>query len=114
MDKASQESFRPIILERMEEIEKGLEKSSSEDTKAVSPDVAIGRLSRLDSMQMQQMSLAAQRRLREEMENLRMALGRIDAGRYGSCELCGKDISRERLEYQPAAVSCVPCLNRYA
>ncbi|NBB81177.1 MAG: hypothetical protein GVY36_17350, partial [Verrucomicrobia bacterium] len=80
-----------------------------EDTEAISPDKAIGRLSRLDSMQMQQMAVGMQSRMREEIKQLKEALQRIDRGRYGTCELCRKDIPLERLEFQLDATICVSC-----
>lgn len=111
MDKAQQEAHRATILARIAEIEENLA-GSAEDTKAISPDKAIGRLSRLDSMQMQQMALGMKQRMREELRRLQDALARIDRGAFGTCQLCGNDIPQERLEYQPDAVTCVDCLNR--
>jgi DnaK suppressor protein len=109
MDRATQESLRPVIMTRLQEIEAELD-AGAESTKAVAPDVSIGRLSRLDSMQMQQMALAAKRRLEEERARLHDALQRISAGTYGRCLQCGGDIALERLQYQPDAVVCMPCL----
>jgi len=111
METSEQKRFIPLIRERLGEIRKQLE-SGAEDREAVSPDKSIGRLSRLDSMQMQQMALAGKRRLEEEIRDLEEALKRIATGRYGKCQLCGRDIARERLEYQPAAASCVSCLEK--
>ena len=37
------------------------------------------------------------------------ALGRIDAGTYGTCERCGKDIPVERLEARPWAELDIDC-----
>ncbi len=34
------------------------------------------------------------------------ALERIDAGTYGTCEVCGKEIEHDRLEAEPAASTC--------
>ena len=50
--------------------------------------------------------------MKEEISRLQEALGRIDRGIFGTCELCRKDISAERLDYQPDAAVCVDCLNR--
>lgn len=111
MEHSAQESFRPVIHARLAELEKELA-SLIEETHAVSPDVSIGRLSRLDSIQQQQMALANRRRLEDERGRLHEALRRIDGGAYGRCLLCGSDISRERLEIQPDAVTCVPCMRR--
>ena len=111
MEPANQEDFRPVIRNRLAALEVELA-ALVEDTAAISPDVSIGRLSRLDSMQQQQMALAGRRRLEEERGRLHEALRRIDTGTYGRCLLCGADISRERLEYQPDAVTCVPCMRK--
>lgn len=37
------------------------------------------------------------------------ALGRIDAGTYGLCERCAKQIAQERLEALPWATKCIEC-----
>ncbi len=101
-------SIRNDIEKRIHEIEKALHQDD-EDTKPVSPDVSIGRLSRLDSMQQQQMALAQQRRMQEEGERLRNALKRMDDGNYGICALCRQPIQEARLEAMPDTVVCVNC-----
>lgn len=37
------------------------------------------------------------------------ALGRIDAGSFGSCTSCGRSIAEERLEARPWASLCIEC-----
>lgn len=111
MDQSEQARFRPLVQARLDAIGQELEALTG-DTEAIAPDASIGRLSRLDSMQMQQMALAGKRRLEEERARLHEAMRRIDAGNYGRCQICGGDIALERLEFQPDAVTCVPCLNR--
>jgi RNA polymerase-binding protein DksA len=37
------------------------------------------------------------------------ALQRIDAGTYGMCTHCGREILRERLEANPSASLCIDC-----
>jgi DnaK suppressor protein len=37
------------------------------------------------------------------------ALERVAAGRYGTCEVCGRQIATERLEAIPWAATCVSC-----
>lgn len=111
MERDEQETYRLIVQRRLTALEAELA-ALQDATEAVVPDVAIGRLSRLDAMQQQQMALAGRRRLEEERARLREALPRIDTGAYGRCLLCGADLARERLEYQPEAVTCVPCLRK--
>jgi YteA family regulatory protein len=37
------------------------------------------------------------------------ALDRIENGTYGKCELCGKEISEERLDFMPNVTTCIDC-----
>ena len=39
--------------------------------------------------------------------NVKDALTRIDAGQYGFCATCGKEIEKERLRANPAARNCI-------
>ncbi len=79
------------------------------DAEVVSPDNAIGRLSRLDSMQMQEMALDAQRRREARIRQLQEALERMDSGDYGTCALCHQTIEYERLSTYPEATVCGRC-----
>lgn len=51
-------------------------------------------------------------RLGAAVADIEEALGRIDAGRYGTCDMCGGAIPLERLEAIPAASTCVTCSGR--
>jgi DnaK suppressor protein len=37
------------------------------------------------------------------------ALARIEAGTFGICEMCGDDISEERLKARPVTTLCIDC-----
>lgn len=37
------------------------------------------------------------------------ALARLEAGTYGTCASCGKEIPPARLEFRPASIYCVDC-----
>ena len=50
-------------------------------------------------------ALAAQ--LRTELDEVERALEKIEAGTYGTCEVCGEPISEARLEAMPAARFCI-------
>lgn len=60
------------------------------------------------------LALAAISRAREAVDDIDHAIGRIDAGTYGSCERCGAGIPFERLEALPQARVCVACHGRPA
>jgi RNA polymerase-binding transcription factor DksA len=42
-----------------------------------------------------------------ELAAVQKALDRLEAGRYGICEICGKPIAEARLEAMPAARYCI-------
>ncbi|NLC76533.1 MAG: conjugal transfer protein TraR [Clostridia bacterium] len=44
-----------------------------------------------------------------QLEQIELALERIEQGSYGYCTRCGKPISDERLEVMPEAEYCVAC-----
>jgi DnaK suppressor protein len=75
----------------------------------VAPDNAIGRLTRLDAMQAQQMALALRERQRIQLQKVEQALRLIEKGEYGTCRKCGEEIAAKRLEVAPESTLCVHC-----
>ena len=72
----------------------------------------VGRLSRMDALQAQAMSLDARRRRHEQLAGVARALARLDADDYGYCEECGDEIAAGRLEFDPTATLCIACASR--
>ena len=52
---------------------------------------------------------ATARSLLRSLQDVELALRRIDEGTYGTCEMCGRVIPSERLEALPASSRCVGC-----
>jgi DnaK suppressor protein len=48
-------------------------------------------------------------RMKVEIEAIDRALVKLEAGQYGRCEVCGKDIPQSRLEALPTAAVCLTC-----
>ena len=69
----------------------------------------VGRLSRMDALQAQEMAAATERRRELELERIDAALQRIASGDFGFCVLCGDDIGLERLEFDPTTPLCIAC-----
>ncbi len=70
---------------------------------------SVGRLSRMDAMQVQAMAQAVEVRRRGRLQRIEAALKRLDAGDYGYCTSCDEDIPLKRLEIDPATERCVDC-----
>ena len=96
------------VQDELDRIRRESEESGAE-REAISPDVSIGRLSRLDAMQMQEVAKDAERRREQRLHDLEAAQERIDNGEYGDCEICKEPIAFARLEAQPEAVRCGTC-----
>ena len=47
--------------------------------------------------------------LREVLDSVNEALGKLDAGTYGKCDVCGKQIPKKRLDALPQATMCTEC-----
>lgn len=45
--------------------------------------------------------------LRRDLDDIEKALERMDAGTYGTCEVCGAEIPAARLEVMPATRVCI-------
>ena len=45
--------------------------------------------------------------LREQLDDVERALGKLDAGTYGQCEVCSGQIGEARIEAMPAARFCI-------
>jgi len=69
----------------------------------------VGRLSRMDALQGQEMARAAERRRDTELRKIEAALARLDSGDYGWCVRCGEEIAAERLRLDPAIPVCIDC-----
>ncbi len=45
----------------------------------------------------------------KELEEISIALTKIDAGEYGICEMCEDEIGFQRLKVKPHAIYCIDC-----
>lgn len=83
---------------------------SAESRRPVTLDQqSVGRLSRMDAMQGQEMALAQNRRREAELARIEAALARLAAGDYGHCVLCDEPIAAKRLASDPSIATCVDC-----
>ncbi|THB63321.1 MAG: TraR/DksA family transcriptional regulator [Desulfovibrio sp.] len=76
----------------------------------VAPDVAIGRLSRLDTMLNQGINESALSQSRQRIGKLQRALARMQEDQdFGECMECGEPIPIPRLLALPETELCVEC-----
>ena len=87
-----------------------LSAGTSEERRPVELDQqSVGRLSRMDAMQIQAMALALEARRRGRLQLIEAALRRLEDGDYGYCVDCGEKIPVSRLSFDPTISRCVDC-----
>ena len=87
--------------------------STSEDRAPVELDQqSVGRLSRMDAIQVQAMAVATETRRQDRLQMIQGALRRLDDGEYGYCLACDEDIPAKRLAIDPAVTRCIDCAGR--
>ncbi|MDE0382737.1 MAG: TraR/DksA C4-type zinc finger protein [Defluviicoccus sp.] len=103
------EAMRSLLLEERESLLRA-SAATAEDRAPVELDQqAVGRLSRLDAIQVRAMAEASETRRQGRLHRIDAALKRIDDGSYGECMECGESIPPRRLEIDPTVAVCVPC-----
>lgn len=69
----------------------------------------MGRLTRIDALQGQQMAQEAERRRLLKLKQIGGALLRINNDDFGYCFKCDQDIAVERLNFDPTITRCINC-----
>jgi DnaK suppressor protein len=101
------------IRRTMEEERDALTESSAATAEGRAPveldQQSVGRLSRMDAIQVQAMAVATEARRQERLQVIEAALRRLDVSEYGYCVRCDEDIPARRLAVDPAVTRCVDC-----
>jgi len=100
--------LKQILLDKISETEL-LVKEYQELTKPIAPDVAIGRISRMDAINNKSITEAALRQAEEKLRNLQRVLSKIDDKDFGLCLKCHKPIPLGRILIRPESLYCVNC-----
>ncbi|MEM7546674.1 MAG: TraR/DksA C4-type zinc finger protein [Pseudomonadota bacterium] len=91
------------------ELDRPLAASTDETATVALDQQAIGRLSRMDLLQRQQLAKETERRRATARKRIMAALTRIDDDEYGWCASCGEAIPEGRLDADPTAAQCINC-----
>ena len=84
-------------------------KKYRELTKPISPENAIGRVSRMDAINNKSINDEALRKAELKLNNLNVALSKIEDPDFGICKRCQQPIPIGRLILIPQAICCVNC-----
>jgi len=108
MNPAQQQKIKNKITQDIELVKKEITELE-EKTKPVSPDVSIGRLTRQEMIQEQQVNKHALNEANIRLNKLTYASKKVDRDDYGVCMECEEDILFERLMLVPESSHCVSC-----
>ena len=112
MNKESLERFEQLLRHKQEQL-MILEDAGQSAAQTVELDQSkVGRLSRMDALQMQAMSQESNRRRALELKSIATAMMRIKQGRYGHCLSCDEEIMQKRLEISPETPYCISCAEK--
>ena len=103
-EKEIQEKIEKEILKTKEKIV-----DYTEMSKPVSPDDAIGRLSRMDAINNKSVAESALHKAKEKLKKLDYVKSQIGKEGFGLCKQCGNQIPVGRIIIRPESVYCVNC-----
>ena len=102
-------AMKARLLDLREETRQALSSAEADSHPVELDQSRVGRLSRMDALQVQAMAQEAERRHAVELTRIDAALERIESGDYGFCVNCGEEIAPKRLDFDPAAPNCIDC-----
>lgn len=78
-------------------------------TRPISPENAIGRVSRMDAINNKSINDSALRQAEQKLIDLNRVLEKAESKDFGICLRCKKPIPVGRLMIRPESLYCVPC-----
>lgn len=103
------EPLRKRLLDMKAALQRDETISEAERAPVDLDQTSVGRLSRMDAIQVQAMALANQQRRKAELDRVNAALARIDGEDFGYCAVCGGEIAEARLANDPSVTACIRC-----
>ncbi|HHB77661.1 MAG TPA: TraR/DksA family transcriptional regulator [Saprospiraceae bacterium] len=108
MDIQTKKRLKQKIIQEMKSTNRDI-LQLEEQTKPISPDDSIGRITRMDAINNKSVAESSLRMLRKKLTNLQLALSKIDEENFGQCISCGKSINEKRLMFMPESRYCILC-----
>ena len=103
------ETMRGMLHKLRDDLEAVAETSDAAAATVTLDQSRMGRLSRMDALQAQAISVDAKRRREAQLAGVVRALQRIDNQKFGFCTSCGEEIAARRLEFDPTIAVCIDC-----
>jgi len=108
LETEKREKLKNNIKEKIEGLKEDI-KSYKLLTQPVSPDNAIGRLTRMEAINSKSINEAALNKAKQTLSKMERALTMIDDPYFGLCRECEEPIPFARLIIMPESDLCVQC-----
>jgi DnaK suppressor protein len=108
LTKEEREALENLLHWQIEDVRDDIE-SLEEAVQPISPDNAIGRVSRMDAISSKSVNEELLRQSRQRLVQLEAALLRIREEAFGRCFRCGGAIPYGRLAVLPESTQCADC-----
>ena len=81
-------------------------------TQPISPENAIGRVSRMDAINNKSINDRALLKAKEKLRKLDLAISRVEEEDFGNCRSCNGEIQVGRLLLMPESNTCIKCASK--
>ena len=105
---ANNSEIEELVKQEIEKTKK-LIKTYKELNKPVAPDVAIGRISRMDAINNKSITEASLKQAEDKLKNLEQVLTKVGTRDFAICLKCHKPIPIGRIMIRPESQLCVNC-----
>ncbi len=102
------DEIKRTIMAEISQTEKSIEQYK-DMVKPVAPDVAIGRISRMDAINNKSVMEASLRQAELKLVNLKRVLSQLGSKDFGICLKCKEPIPVGRILIRPESLYCVNC-----
>lgn len=103
------EELRADLVELRSSLQAAVAAGESASETVALDQSAVGRLSRMDAMQVQEMAKAGLRNHRRRLVQVEQALRLVESDEYGTCRACEDPIGYPRLRARPETPLCLRC-----
>jgi len=104
--------YQELLIKLQKELESVVATGEAAAETVVLDQTRMGRLSRMDAMQQQEMSKASNQRRQLKLQQIAVALRRIENEDYGYCKECEEVINPKRLEHNLTTQYCIECASQ--
>ncbi len=111
MNPKEKQKLKKIMRQKIQNLKQQIE-TFKNLSKPVSPDNAIGRLTRMDAINSKSINEASLEKAKQTLEILKQSVNELDKPEFGMCNNCEEPIPFKRLLIMPESKFCVACVQK--